>query len=82
MLSRRRLRNVITLRRILAVLLLGALAEAIRPALDELLASGWRFSASEPLRALFLAGVSLLAQGGLIYLVVRGAASLLDRWRR
>jgi hypothetical protein len=81
-LSHRRLQDVITLRRILAVLLLGGFAEEILPALDGLLAFGWSLSDSAPLRALLLAGVSLVAQAGLIYLVLRGAASLIDRWRR
>ncbi|HEU5105223.1 MAG TPA: hypothetical protein VFU11_05235 [Solirubrobacterales bacterium] len=82
MLTHWRLQDVITLRRSLAVLLLGGFAEAILPALDGLLAFGWRLSGSAPFEAFLLAGISLIAQGGFIYLVLRGAASVIDRWRR
>lgn len=82
MLRDQRLQDVVTLRRVLAVLVLGGLVEAILPALDGILAFGWRLSGSAPLRALLLAGVSLLAQAGVIYLVLRGAAALIERWRR
>lgn len=78
----RRLQDVITLKRILAVLVLGALAEAILPALDGIAAFGWELSDSAPLRALVLAAISLITQAGVIYLVLRGAAFLIDRWRR
>jgi hypothetical protein len=82
MLTLRRALDAVTLRRVVAVLLLGGFAEAITSLLSWLVSIGWGLKDVATLRAFLLAGFALVAQAGLIYLVLRGLRSLLDRWRK
>jgi len=80
--SSRNILEAVTLRRVVAVLLLGCFAEPIASLISWFVSLGWQLKDVATLRACFLAGFSLAVQAGLIYLALRGAASLLDRWRR
>lgn len=77
-----RLLDVVTFRRVVAVLLLGGFAEAIASFLSWLVSVGWELKDVATLRACLFAGIVFAIDAGLIYLALRGLGSLLDHWRR
>ncbi len=82
MLSPRHILDAVTLRRVVAVLLLGGFAEAIASFLSWLVSVGWELKDVAPLRACLLAAIVFAVDAGLIYLALRGLGSLFDHWRR
>jgi len=68
----------VTLRRVVAILLLGGFAESIASFLSWLISASWRLHDVETLRACLLAGVAFAVEAGLIYLALRGFGSLLE----
>jgi hypothetical protein len=82
MLTLRRALAAVTLRRVIAVLLLGCFVEAIASLLGWLVSIGWALKDVATLRAFLLAALALAAQAGLVYLALRGLGSLLDRRRK
>ena len=81
MLSPRRILDAVTLRRVVAVLLLGGFAEAIASFLSWLVSVGWELKDVATLRACLVAGFVFAVDAALIYLALRGLGSLLDHWR-
>lgn len=82
MLSPRRILDAVTLRRVVAVLLLGGFAEAIASFLSWLVSVGWELKDLATLRACLLAAIVFAVDAVLIYLALRGLGSLLGHWRR
>jgi hypothetical protein len=74
--------DAVTLRRVVAVLLLGGFAEAIASFLSWLVSVGWELKDVATLRACLLAAIVFAVDAGLIYLALRGLGSLMDHWRR
>ena len=81
MLRPRRILEAVTLRRVVAMLLLGGFAEEISSFLSWLGSVGWQLGGVATLRACLLAGLSFAVDACLIYLALRGLGSLLGRWR-
>lgn len=81
MLSPRRILAAVTLRRVVAVLLLGGFAEAIASFLSWLVSVGWELKDVATLRACLLAAIVFAIDAGLIYLALHGLGSVLDHWR-
>jgi uncharacterized membrane protein YjjB (DUF3815 family) len=82
MLSPRRILDAVTLRRVVAVLLLGGFAEAIASFLSWLVSVGWELKDLATLRACLLAAIVFAVDAVLIYLALHGLGSLLDHWRK
>jgi hypothetical protein len=82
MLTLRRALDAVTLRRVVAVLLFGGFAEEIASVLGWLVSIGWELKDVATLRAFLLTGVAFAFNAGLIYLVLRAPAWLLDRRRQ
>jgi hypothetical protein len=79
--SPRRILDAVTLRRVVAVLLIGGFAKEILSVLTWLAGAGWELKDVATLRALALAGVRLAFDAALIYLALRGLRWVLDRRR-
>ncbi len=77
-----RLLDVVTFRRVVAVLLLGGFAEAIASFLSWLVSVGWGLKDVATLRACLFAGIVFAVDAALIYLALRGLGSLMRHWRR
>lgn len=82
MLTLRRVLDAVTFRRVVAVMLLGGFAEEIASVLNWLLSIGWELKDVATLRAFLLTGVAFAFNAGLIYLILRAPAWLLDRRRQ
>lgn len=80
MLSPRRILDAVTPRRVVAVLLLGGFAEPIATFLGWLVSIGWELKDVATLRACLLAAIVFAVHAAVIYLVLHGIGSLLDRW--
>lgn len=74
--------RAVTLRRVLAALLIGAFAQETVAAFSWLADTGWELKDVAAVRGLAVAGLRLVLEGALIYLALRGLAAVLDRCGR
>jgi hypothetical protein len=77
----RRILDAVTLRRVVAALLIGGFAKSILPFLSWLAGTGWGLWSVASVRALLLATLVFAVDAVLIYLALRGLGSVLERWR-
>lgn len=78
----RRMLDAVTLRRVVAVLLIGGFAKEIVSFLTWLADTGWALWDVASVRALALASVRFALEVALIYLALRGLGSVLGRRHR
>ncbi len=79
MTTAKRIANAVTLRRVFAALLIGAFATEIISVLSWLADTGWDLKDVATLRAFALATLQFAFEAVLIYLALRGLASVLER---
>lgn len=77
-----RLLEGVTLRRVLAALLVAAFAPEILSLFTWLVGVGWGLKDVPTLQAFTFASVHFVFEGALIYLALKGLGALLDRRRR
>ncbi|MBS1895496.1 MAG: hypothetical protein JST59_29705 [Actinobacteria bacterium] len=77
-----RILRAVTMRRVLAALLIGAFAKEIVAVLSWLADTGWELKDVAAARGLAVAGLRLVFEGALICLALRGLAAVLDRGGR
>jgi|GEM_PF-2033305 len=82
MTTARRVLDAMTLRRVVAALLIGGFTKEIVSFLSWLADTGWELKDVATLRALALASVQFALDAALIYLALRGLGSVLERRRR
>lgn len=69
--------DALTLRRVVALLLIGGFASPIFGLLDWLATTAWELARTPALRAFLLSGLGLALEAGAIYLAARGLLALL-----